>query len=69
MLTTAPPPDVLIPETTSESGFLGVALGQTSRPDFGSSHIIASGGATLWQSSAFALPVYFHALPVALPVF
>jgi len=28
-----------------------------------------SGGATLWQSSANALPVYCHALPVALPVF
>jgi len=33
-----------------------------------------SGGATLWQSSANALPanalpVCFHALPVALPVF
>ena len=28
-----------------------------------------SGGATLWQSSANALPVCSHALPVALPVF
>jgi len=28
-----------------------------------------SGGATLWQSSANALPVCCHALPVALPVF
>jgi len=30
---------------------------------------IDSGGATLWQSSANALPVCCHALPVALPVF
>jgi len=30
---------------------------------------MASGGATLWQSSANALPVCCHALPVALPVF
>jgi len=29
----------------------------------------STGGATLWQSSANALPVYRHALPVALPVF
>ena len=29
----------------------------------------SSGGATLWQSSANALPVCCHALPVALPVF
>jgi len=29
----------------------------------------ASGGATLWQSSANALPVCCHALPIALPVF
>jgi len=28
-----------------------------------------SGGATLWQSSANALPLCCHALPVALPVF
>jgi len=28
-----------------------------------------SGGATLWQSSANALPVYCHALPDALSVF
>ena len=28
-----------------------------------------SGGATLWQSSANALPVCCHALPVALPAF
>jgi len=31
--------------------------------------LLPSGGATLWQSSAFALPVCCHALPVALPVF
>ena len=30
---------------------------------------VSSGGATLWQSSANALPVCCHALPVALPVF
>jgi len=30
---------------------------------------ILSGGATLWQSSANALPVCCHALPLALPVF
>jgi len=30
---------------------------------------IPSGGATLWQSSANALPVCCNALPVALPVF
>jgi len=28
-----------------------------------------SGGTTMWQSSANALPAYCHALPVALPVF
>jgi len=28
-----------------------------------------SGGATLWQSSANALPVCCHALPIALPPF
>ena len=31
--------------------------------------ILGSGGATLWQSSANALPLCYHALPVALPVF
>jgi len=30
---------------------------------------VSSGGDTLWQSSANALPVYCHALPFALPVF
>jgi len=30
---------------------------------------MGSGGATLWQSSANALPACCHALPVALPVF
>jgi len=31
--------------------------------------LTSSGGATLWQSSANALPVCCHALPVALPIF
>jgi len=68
---------MLISYTTTEMLQLGDYQYDGSDIDLGSEKLIpaqntdhlCSGGATLWQSSANALPVYCHALPVALPVF
>jgi len=60
---TPPPPPVCLCELISHHNM------HHTRPYHTTTHHTISGGATLWQSSANALPNCCHALPVALPVF